>query len=292
MSDSHDTSFELDDDLSRFQQPDDRAQPAPYLDALNSEQSEAVTSLDGPTLVLAGAGTGKTRVLTTRLAHILATRRAYPGQILAVTFTNKAAREMKERIGQLIGSVVEGMQWLGTFHSIGAKILRQHAELVDLNRDFTILDTDDQIRLIKQILSAENIDEKRWPARQLAAMIDSWKNKGANAQTCGAIFGRRLCQWPIYRPLCAISATPSHAQRGRLWRPHLREPQPAQRQSGCSCPISSPISLHHGRRISRHKCGTVFVVAPACPGTQKHLLRWGTMTNRSTAGAAPRSITF
>ncbi|MGL5117215.1 MAG: ATP-dependent helicase, partial [Beijerinckiaceae bacterium] len=129
-------------------------------------------------LVLAGAGTGKTRVLTTRIAHIIATGRAFPSQILSVTFTNKAAREMKERIAHLVGSVAEGMPWLGTFHSIGTKMLRRHAELVDLRPDFTILDTDDQIRLMKQLLQAENIDEKRWPARVLANVIDGWKNRG------------------------------------------------------------------------------------------------------------------
>jgi len=154
------------------------AREAPYLAGLNKEQREAVEAVDGPVLVLAGAGTGKTRVLTTRLAHILATRRAWPGQILAVTFTNKAAREMKERISALIGGVVEGMQWLGTFHSIGAKILRRHAELAGLKSNFTILDADDQLRLMKQILQANDVDEKRWPARTLAAMIDEWKNKG------------------------------------------------------------------------------------------------------------------
>jgi len=150
----------------------------PYLAGLNSEQREAVLAIDGPVLVLAGAGTGKTRVLTTRLAHILATRRAWPGQILAVTFTNKAAREMKERIGLLIGGVVEGMQWLGTFHSIGARMLRRHAELAGLKSNFTILDADDQLRLMKQIIEAENIDEKRWPARSLEYLIDDWKNRG------------------------------------------------------------------------------------------------------------------
>ena len=150
----------------------------PYLAGLNKEQREAVEAIDGPVLVLAGAGTGKTRVLTTRLAHILATRRAWPGQILSVTFTNKAAREMKERIGALIGGVVEGMQWLGTFHSIAAKMLRRHAELAGLKSNFTILDTDDQLRLMKQLIEAEGIDEKRWPARALAAMIDGWKNRG------------------------------------------------------------------------------------------------------------------
>ena len=151
---------------------------AQYLAGLNPEQAEAVQSLDGPVLVLAGAGTGKTRVLTARIAHIIATGRAYPSQILSVTFTNKAAREMKQRIGQMIGGVAEGMPWLGTFHSIGTKMLRRHAELVELRPDFTILDTDDQIRLMKQLLQAENIDEKRWPARILAQMIDGWKNRG------------------------------------------------------------------------------------------------------------------
>ena len=158
------------------------AREPPYLTGLNKEQREAVLTIDGPVLVLAGAGTGKTRVLTTRLAHILATRRAWPGQILAVTFTNKAAREMKERIGLLIGGVVEGMQWLGTFHSIGARMLRRHAELAGLKSNFTILDADDQLRLMKQLVEAENIDEKRWPARTLAALIDGWKNRGLGPQ--------------------------------------------------------------------------------------------------------------
>ncbi|WP_248309948.1 UvrD-helicase domain-containing protein [Bosea sp. WAO] len=155
------------------------AQPAAgYLQGLNPEQRLAVEATDGPVLVLAGAGTGKTRVLTTRIAHLIATGRAYPSQILAVTFTNKAAREMKERVAHLVGPVAEGMPWLGTFHSISAKLLRRHAELVDLRSDFTILDTDDQIRLMKQVIQAEGIDEKRWPGRMLAGFIDSWKNRG------------------------------------------------------------------------------------------------------------------
>jgi DNA helicase-2/ATP-dependent DNA helicase PcrA len=149
-----------------------------YLDGLNPEQIEAVQSLDGPVLVLAGAGTGKTRVLTTRIAHILATGRARPGDVLAVTFTNKAAREMRHRISDMVGEAVEGMPWLGTFHSIGAKILRRHAELADLKSDFTILDVDDQIRLIKQVLQAADIDDKRWPARLFASIMDGWKNRG------------------------------------------------------------------------------------------------------------------
>ncbi len=155
-----------------------RAGGASYLADLNPEQREAVETLDGPVLVLAGAGTGKTRVLTTRIAHILATGRARPSEILAVTFTNKAAREMKDRVGRMVGHVVEGMPWLGTFHSIGVKILRRHAELVGLKSDFTILDEDDQIRLVKQLLAAENIDDKRWPARVFAGMLDTWKNRG------------------------------------------------------------------------------------------------------------------
>ncbi|TIP88124.1 MAG: ATP-dependent DNA helicase, partial [Mesorhizobium sp.] len=150
-----------------------------YLNGLNPEQRLAVETTEGPVLVLAGAGTGKTRVLTTRIAHILATHRAYPREILAVTFTNKAAREMKQRIGLLIGDGnVEGMPWLGTFHSIGVKLLRRHAELAGLKSDFTILDTDDVVRLIKQLIQAEGLDDKRWPAKQFAQMIDGWKNKG------------------------------------------------------------------------------------------------------------------
>ncbi len=151
---------------------------ASYLQGLNPEQREAVEATDGPILVLAGAGTGKTRVLTTRIAHLIATGKAFPSQILSVTFTNKAAREMKERVTRLVGDVAEGMPWLGTFHSISAKILRRHAELVGLKSDFTILDMDDQIRLLKQVIQAANIDEKRWPARMLASFIDSWKNRG------------------------------------------------------------------------------------------------------------------
>src|SRR3954453_14233515 len=149
-----------------------------YLSGLNPEQREAVETLDGPVLVLAGAGTGKTRVLTTRIAHILSQGRARPSEILSVTFTNKAAREMKHRLGQMLGHAVEGMPWLGTFHSIGGRILRTHAELAQLKSNFTVLDVDDQVRLLKQLLQADNIDDKRWPARMLAGLIDGWKNRG------------------------------------------------------------------------------------------------------------------
>ncbi len=153
------------------------ARPAPYLDDLNPAQREAVEALDGPVLMLAGAGTGKTKALTTRIAHLLNTGAARPNEILAVTFTNKAAREMKDRIGRLLGETVEGLPWLGTFHAICVKLLRRHAELAGLKSNFTILDTDDQIRLLKQVLAAADIDDKRWPARQLAGIIDHWKNR-------------------------------------------------------------------------------------------------------------------
>ncbi len=149
-----------------------------YLAGLNAEQRAAVEAVDGPVLVLAGAGTGKTRVLTTRLAHILATGKARPWQLLAVTFTNKAAREMRHRIAAIIGGAAEDLRFLGTFHSIAAQILRRHAELVGLKSNYTIIDVDDQERLLRQLLEAENIDIKRWTPRHLAGLIDQWKNRG------------------------------------------------------------------------------------------------------------------
>ena len=159
--------------------------PAPpeqpyYLKGLNAPQREAVLTSEGPVLMLAGAGTGKTAALTARLAHLIATKRAWPSEILAVTFTNKAAREMKERVGRIIGDAVEGMPWLGTFHAIGARMLRRHAELVGLHSNFSILDTDDQLRVMKQLIIAAQIDEKRFTARALGGLIDQWKNKGLN----------------------------------------------------------------------------------------------------------------
>ncbi|KAF0113198.1 MAG: DNA helicase II / ATP-dependent DNA helicase PcrA [Rhodobacteraceae bacterium] len=150
---------------------------APYLDDLNPAQRAAVEALDGPVLMLAGAGTGKTKALTARIVHLLNLHKARPNEILAVTFTNKAAREMKLRVGRMLGEVAEGMPWMGTFHSLSVKILRRHAELVGLKPNFTILDTDDQLRLLKQLIQAANIDEKRWPARLLASLIDGWKNR-------------------------------------------------------------------------------------------------------------------
>ncbi|HYE46492.1 MAG TPA: UvrD-helicase domain-containing protein, partial [Caulobacter sp.] len=158
-------------DLARVQGPD-------YLEGLNPEQRQAVEATEGPVLVLAGAGTGKTRVLTTRLAHILATGRARPWELLAVTFTNKAAREMRERIAAIIGPSAEGLRWLGTFHSVAAQILRRHADLVGLKSSYTILDTDDQERLLKQVIEDANLDPKRWTPKHLAGLIDHWKNRG------------------------------------------------------------------------------------------------------------------
>lgn len=150
---------------------------AAYLASLNDTQSDAVRAIDGPVLVLAGAGTGKTRVLTTRLAHILMQRKARPWEVLAVTFTNKAAREMRERVGRLVGAPVEGW-WVGTFHAIGARMLRANAELVGRKPNFTILDADDQVRLVKQHLEAAQIDEKRWPPRVVSGQIQRWKDRG------------------------------------------------------------------------------------------------------------------
>jgi DNA helicase-2/ATP-dependent DNA helicase PcrA len=176
----------------------------PYLAGLNDEQRRAVEALDGPVLVLAGAGVGKTRVLTTRIAHLIATGRARPHEILAVTFTNKAAREMRERVAMFTGSA-QGMPWLGTFHSISVKILRMHSELVGLRPNFTILDMDDQLRLLKQILQAENLDDKRWPARALASLIDGWKNRGLDPrhvpanESAGFAGGRGAALYEMYQ---------------------------------------------------------------------------------------------
>lgn len=159
----------------------------PYARRLNAPQREAVLTTEGPVLMLAGAGTGKTAALTARLAHLVATRRAWPSEILCVTFTNKAAREMRERVSEHMGQAVEGMPWLGTFHSICAKMLRRHAELVGLESNYTIIDTDDQLRLLKQLIQQNDLDEKRWPARQLAGLIDRWKNRGLNPEDLDAV---------------------------------------------------------------------------------------------------------
>src|SRR5271165_5154101 len=181
-----------------------RAANPSYLDGLNEEQRRAVDSLEGPVLILAGAGVGKTRVLTARIAHLISLGRARAHEILAVTFTNKAAREMRERVATFAGSE-QAMPWLGTFHSIGAKILRMHAELVGLRPNFTILDSDDQLRLLKQVLQAENLDDKRWPARALANLIDGWKNRGIDpshvsaSEAAGFAGGRAAALYESYQ---------------------------------------------------------------------------------------------
>ena len=158
-----------------------------YASRLNDPQKEAVLTTEGPVLMLAGAGTGKTAALTARLAHLVAMRKAWPSEILCVTFTNKAAREMRERVGAHIGPAVEGMPWLGTFHAIAAKMLRRHAELVGLQSNYTIIDTDDQLRVLKQLIRDNDVDEKRWPPRQLAGLIDGWKNRGLNPGDLDAV---------------------------------------------------------------------------------------------------------
>lgn len=189
------------------------ARPQPYLDGLNPAQREAVEKLDGPVLMLAGAGTGKTRALTARIVHLLMTGSARPNEILAVTFTNKAAREMKKRVGQMLEQQIEGMPWLGTFHAICVKLLRRHAELVGLKSNFTILDTDDQLRLLKQLVAADGIDDKRWPARQLASIIDGWKNRALTpdkvpASDAGAYNHRGVALYAQYqRRLIELNAT-------------------------------------------------------------------------------------
>ena len=149
-----------------------------YLKNLNNAQKEAVLHLDGPLLIVAGAGSGKTKVLTSRIAHIIKEKKAFPNQILSVTFTNKAAKEMQNRVSKMLGSAAIGLSWLGTFHSICAKILRKHATAANLNSNFTIIDTDDQTRLIKNICKSENIDIKQLAPRFILAIIDRWKNKG------------------------------------------------------------------------------------------------------------------
>lgn len=187
MSDPLPNPFAPDSDDDAFALPETEppaqkgAPPAPrptaYLDGLNEAQRRAVLAVEGPVLVLAGAGTGKTRVLTTRLAHILHQDLARPWQVMAVTFTNRAARQMKERIERLVGFPVDRL-WLGTFHALAARILRRHAEAVGLKPNFTILDADDQLRLVKQLLQAENVDDKRWPARAILAVLQRWKDRG------------------------------------------------------------------------------------------------------------------
>ena len=205
--------------------------PTAHLEGLNEEQRQAVIHEGGPLLVLAGAGTGKTRVLTTRIAHLLITGRARPSQILAVTFTNKAAREMLDRVASLIGGAADGM-WLGTFHSIGVRVLRRHAELVGLKSNFTILDTDDQTRLIKQLLQAEGIDDKKWPARVLSGIIQRWKDR---ALTPDKVSGDDAGEFANGKAAEIYTPVPGAARRGE--RRRFRRPGDALRHAcGSSIP--------------------------------------------------------
>lgn len=185
-----------------------------YIASLNPEQRQAVETLDGPVLVLAGAGTGKTRVLTTRLAHLLQTGRAYPSQILAVTFTNKAAQEMKERVSHLMGGQPVDGWWLGTFHALAARMLRRHAEVVGLKSDFTILDSDDQVRLMKQVMELNGIDAKKWAPRMVISLIDRWKDRGLTPaqvppeEVGEAVAGKLLVLYKLYQErLLALNAS-------------------------------------------------------------------------------------
>ena len=172
-----------------------------YLKNLNSEQKEAVITTEGPILVVAGAGSGKTRVLTSKIAHLIKNKKAFPNQILSVTFTNKAAREMQNRVSNILKSDSTGLSWLGTFHSICAKLLRKHAKAAGLNSNFTILDTDDQLRLIKNICKAENIDSKKISPKLVIGIIDRWKNNGWYPESVilnrNDIYERSIL--PIYR---------------------------------------------------------------------------------------------
>ena len=206
------------------------AAPAPYLAALNDRQREAVEATEGPLLVLAGAGTGKTRVLTTRLAHIAVSGRAWPSQILAVTFTNKAAREMRDRVAELIGDAVDGL-WIGTFHALAARMLRRHAEAAGLRPDFTILDADDQIRLVKSLAEDANIDSNRWPARSLHAEIQRFKDRGLGPEKVSREDAEGIADGMIGPLYTSLSGPPEDSQRLRLRRSpaalhrHLHRPR-------------------------------------------------------------------
>ena len=212
-----------------------------HLSSLNPAQRQAVDITDGPLLVLAGAGTGKTRVLTTRLAAILLSHKAWPSQILAVTFTNKAAHEMRERVAKLIGGPAEGL-WLGTFHSICVRILRRHAELLGLQSSFTILDADDQLRLIKQIIKAEEIDEKKFPPRVLASIISRWKDRALTPEKVSAPASDfEKAAFHIYGLIKIALEVFNAVDFGDLDSSLLKAFYRAFR---CSCPIYDSISLY------------------------------------------------
>ena len=259
---------------------------APYLKNLNEEQRLAVLTTEGPVLMLAGAGTGKTRALTTRLAHLLRTGRAQPWQLLAVTFTNKAAREMKERIAALVGDHVEGMQWLGTFHSIGAQILRRHAELAGLKSSFTILDADDQVRLCKQVIEAANIDEKRWTGRGLAAVIDGWKNRGLTPDKVPANEGFHFADGKGIDLYKAYQARLITSERRRLRRSSDSQPDDLPEQSGRAWKNISAVSATCWSTNIRTPTSRNIYGCGCSRKSTKTSAASATTTSRSMAGAA------
>ena len=278
-----------------------RAGAVGYLDDLNPEQREAVETLDGPVLVLAGAGTGKTRVLTTRIAHILATGRARPSEILAVTFTNKAAREMKERVGTMVGQAVEGMPWLGTFHAIGVKILRRHAELVGLKSDFTILDIDDQIRLLKQLLEAEQHRREALAGARAGRPDRPLEEPRADARPGSSGRSRGLRQRPRQEALSGVPGAAEGAQRRRLRRPAAGVHPAVSREPRGARAVSAALQVHPGRRVSGHQRRAVSVAAAdrAAAGARRSAIappqdepspRRSSITPVATLGAAEEHL--
>ena len=243
------------DYLARVSDPQSLApsQEPAYLAGLNPPQREAVLTTEGPVLVLAGAGTGKTAALTARLAHLIATRRAWPSQILAVTFTNKAAREMKGRVSTITGGAVEGMPWLGTFHSVAARMLRSHAELVGLQSNFTILDTDDQLRLMKQLITASNLDEKRWPARQLAGSDRPVEEPRLDPGPYRRRRKRGFRQRPRQGALRRLPGPPPCFERLRFRRPAAAHADHLQGAPRRPRKLPRALPLYPGRRISGHQ---------------------------------------
>ncbi len=243
-----------------------------YLARLNPEQRAAVETVDGPLLVLAGAGTGKTRVLTTRFAHILLTRRAFPNQVLAVTFTNKAAREMRERVGAILGQPAEGL-WLGTFHALCARMLRRHAQLAGLQSNFTILDTDDQLRLLKQVMEAGRVDPKRWAPQRADGGDPALEGPRADPGPGDAGGGHGFRRRAGPRAVCRLPGAAGRAERGRFRRPAAARDGDAARAPRGAGAVSPHVPLHPGRRVPGHQRGAVPVAAAAGAGAQQHLLR-------------------
>ncbi len=244
-----------------------------YLTRLNPEQRAAVETVDGPLLVLAGAGTGKTRVLTTRFAHILLTNRAFPNQVLAVTFTNKAAREMRERVGAILGAPAEGL-WLGTFHALCARMLRRHADLVGLQPNFTILDTDDQLRLLKQVMEAKRIDTKRWAPPALMGIIQRWKDRGLTPARITpdqeSDFAANRAR-ELYADYQARLAAVNAADFGDLL---LHMTEILRGHPDVLAQYHRHVPLHPGGRVPGHQRGAVPLAPPVGAGAQKYLLRW------------------